>query len=119
MEQRTTLSQSISIIEQKAQYDATCKKVLAEKIILAWIMKHTMAEYAKHEVWEIEEKYIVGEPKIAETPVLPDETNAPKVTGVGVEDSSINEGTVTFDIQFQAIVPETEEVVQMIINVEA
>ncbi len=61
----------------------------------------------------------MGEPKIAETPVLPDETNAPKVTGVGVEDSSINEGTVTFDIQFQAIVPETEEVVQMIINVEA
>ena len=82
-------------------------------------MKHTMKEYVEYDVREIAERYIVGEPKIAETSVLPDETNAPRITGVGVEDSSINEGTVTYDIQFQAIVPETEEVVQMIINVEA
>ena len=45
MEQKTTLSQSIDIVQQKAQYDEACKKVLAEKIILAWIMKHTMKEY--------------------------------------------------------------------------
>ncbi len=119
MEQRTTLSQSISIAEQKAQYDTACKKVLAEKIIFAWIMKHTMSEYAKYDVREIAERYIVGEPNIAETSVLPDGANAPKVSGIGVEDSSVNEGTITYDIQFQAIVPETEEVVQMIINVEA
>lgn len=119
MEQKTTLSQSISIVEQKAQYDEACKKVLAEKIILAWIMKHTMKEYEAYDVWEIVEKYIVGEPNVAETPVLPDETNAPKITSIGVEDSSVTEGTVTYDIQFHAIVPNTEELVQMIINVEA
>ena len=56
MEQRTTLSQSIDIVQQKAQYDAACKKVLAEKIILAWIMKHTMKEYADYDVWEIVER---------------------------------------------------------------
>ena len=44
MKRKTTLSQSIDITEQKAKYDAACKKVLAEKIILAWIMKHTMKE---------------------------------------------------------------------------
>lgn len=119
MEQKTTLSQSISITEQKAQYDEACKKVLAEKIILAWIMKHTMKEYESCDVWEIVHMYIVGEPKIAEMSVLPDEINAPKVTGVGVEDSSISEGTVTYDIQFRAILPSSEELVQMIINVEA
>jgi len=119
MEQKTTLSQSIDVVAQKAQYDAACKKVLAEKIILAWIMKHTMKEYADYDVWEIVEKSIVGEPKVGETPVLPDETMAPKVAGVGVEDSSVNEGTVTYDIQFRAILPNTEEIVQMIINVEA
>lgn len=119
MEQKTTLSQSIDIVEQKAQYDEACKKVLAEKIILAWIMRHTMKEYADYDVQEIVEKFIVGEPKIAETKVLPDETNAPKITGTGVEDSTVTEGSVTYDIQFRAIMPDSKEVVQMIINVEA
>lgn len=119
MEQKTTLSQIIDAAEQKARYDASCKRVLAEKNILAWIMKYTMSEYAECDVREIAEKYIVGEPQVAETPVLPDEVGAPRLTGVGVEDTTINEGTVTYDIQFRAIVPGTDEVVQMIINVEA
>ena len=119
MEQRTTLSQSIDIVDQKAQYDEACKKVLAEKIILAWIMKHTMMEYVEYNVREIVEKFIVGEPKVAETKIMPDETNAPKITGTGVEDTTVTEGSVTYDIQFRAIVPSTDEVVQMIINVEA
>ena len=119
MEQRTTLSKSIDIVQQKAQYDAACKKVLAEKIILAWIMKHTMREYADYDVWEIVERYIVGEPKVGDAPVLPDETTAPKVTGVGIEDSTANEGTVTYDIQFRAVLPDVDEIAQMIINVEA
>ena len=119
MEQKTTLSQSIDIVEQKAQYDEACKKVLAEKIILAWIMKHTMKEYADCDVCEIVENYIVGEPKVAETKVLPDETNAPKITGTGVEDSMVTEGSITYDIQFRAMVPGSKEVVQMIVNVEA
>ena len=119
MKQKTTLAQSMDLTVQKAQYDAACKKVLAEKIILAWIMKHTMKEYAEYEVQEIVERFIVGEPKVAESKVLPDETNAPKITGTGVEDTTVTEGSITYDIQFRAIVPETDEVVQMIINVEA
>ena len=119
MEQKTTLAQSIDIVQQKAQYDEACKKVLAEKMILAWIMKHTMKEYAEYDVRELVENFIVGEPKVAETNVLPDETNAPKITGTGVEDSTVTEGSITYDIQFRAIVPSSDEIVQMIINVEA
>ena len=119
MEQKTTLSQSIDIVEQKAQYDEACKKVLAEKIILAWIMKHTMKEYVDYDIAEIVGKFIVGDPKVAETKVMPDETNAPKIIGTGVEDTTVTEGSVTYDIQFRAIVPLSEEVVQMIINIEA
>lgn len=119
MEQRTTLSQSIDIVKEKAQYDTACKKVLAEKIILAWIMKHTMEEYVDYEVREIVEQFIIGEPQIGVVNVLPDETNAPKITGTGVEDTTLTEGSITYDIQFRAIVPDTDEVVQMIINVEA
>lgn len=119
MEQRTTLSQSIDIVQQKAQYDTACKKVLAEKIILAWIMKHTMKEYAEYEVRDIVERFIIGDAEIAVVNVLPDETNTPKVTGTGVEDATVTEGSITYDIQFRALVPSTDEVVQMIINVEA
>ena len=119
MEQKTTLAQSVELTVQKAQYDAACKKLLAEKIILAWIMKHTMKEYAEYDVREIVERFIMGEPKVAETKVLPDETNASKITGTGVEDTTVTEGSITYDIQFRAIVPDAEEVVQMIINVEA
>jgi len=119
MEQKTTLSQSIDIVEQKKQYDEACKKVLAEKIILAWIMKHTMKEFAEYDVREIVKQFIVGEPKIAEVSVLPDETNASKITGTGVEDTTITEGSITYDIQFRAIIPSLNEVVQMIVNVEA
>ena len=119
MEQKTTLSQSIDIVDQKAQYDEACKKVLAEKIILAWIMKHTMKEYADYDVVEIVERFIVGEPKVAETKVMPDETNAPKITGTGMEDTTVTEGSITYDIQFRAIMPSSDKVVQMIINVEA
>ena len=119
MKHKTTLSQSIDIVYQKAQYDEACKKVLAEKIILAWIMKHTMKEYTKYDVREIVENFIVGEPKVAETKVMPDETNAPKITGTGIEDITVTEGSVTYDIQFRAVVPDSDEIVQMIINVEA
>lgn len=119
MEQRTTLSQSIDIVQQKAQYDTACKKVLAEKIILAWIMKHTMKEYAEYEVRDIVERFIIGDAEIAVVNVLPDETNTTKVTGTGVEDATVTEGSITYDIQFRALVPSTDEVVQMIINVEA
>lgn len=46
MEQKTTLLQSIDIVEQKERYDTACKKVFAEKIILTWFMKYIMKEDA-------------------------------------------------------------------------
>ena len=118
-QQKTTLSRSIEVAVGKETLDAACKEFLAEKIILAWIMKHTMKEYAECDVWEIAKKYIIGEPQIGEVLVLPDETNAPRIAGVGVEDSSITEGTVTYDIHFRALLPGTREAVHLIINVEA
>ena len=71
-EQRTTLSQSIDTVSDKEKYDAACKKILAEKIILAWIMKYTVKEYAEYEVQEIAERYIEGTPQVAQVAVLPD-----------------------------------------------
>lgn len=95
------------------------KNILAEKKILAWILKSCVEEFADIELDEIADKYIEGEPQIAEVPVLPDETNDPKVQGIGVEDVSVTEGTVKYDIRFQATLPNSDELISLIINVEA
>lgn len=118
MERETTLSQSIRTADVNADYDAACKRILSEKIILAWIMKSSLAEYRDLDVKEIAAKYIEGEPTVGETPVHQDETN-PRIKGSNTEDTSINEGTVTYDILFRAIAPSSGDPIALIINVEA
>ena len=66
----------------------------------------------------IAEQCIEGTPYVSEVPVAPDET-VPVIQGIAQEQSSPTEGSFTFDIYFNAIVPGTEETVQLIINVEA
>ena len=69
---------------------------------------------------EIAEKYMEEKPQIGEIPVAPDEReNTPLIQGTGVEDTTITEGTVTFDIRFTAAVPSVREKIGLILNVEA
>lgn len=122
MEVETILARNISVVGDKAAYDAACKRLLANKIILAWIMTSCLEEYRGIEVNEIAEKYIEGEPQIAKAAVNPDEGSDhdnEQIQGTKNEDSTINEGTVTFDIRFYAILPKSKETVRLIINVEA
>ena len=71
MELETTLSQTIRTAGSNSDYDSACKRLLSEKIILAWIMKNCLEEYRECSISEIIEKYIEGEPQVAEVPVLP------------------------------------------------
>lgn len=120
MEGRTILAKEIEIAKEKARYDKAVKTILANKRILAWIMKSCVEEFRDIDVEEIADKYIEGEPQIAVTPLLPDETNiAEQLSGIGIEDVTITEGTVTFDIRFGAIVPKSGKPTDMIINLEA
>ena len=119
MEVETTLAKNIRIADDKAKYDEACKRLLAEKMILAWIMKSCLEEYKEYDVKEIAERYIEGTPQIASIAVLPDETNAPIIRGLNTEDATMTEGTITYDIRFLAIVPNSDEKIQLIINVEA
>lgn len=83
-------------------------------------MKSCLWEYADCDVNEIAEKYIEEKPQIGEIPVAPDEReNAPMIQGTGVEDTTMTEGTVTFDIRFTAAVPSAREKIGLILNVEA
>ena len=116
----TTIAKNIRVADEKAGYDAACKRLLSEKIILAWIMKNCLEEYRDCDVEEIAEKYIEGTPQVGEVAVAPDETNrVSMIQGAGNEDTSLTEGTVTYDIRFLAIAPVSGELIRLIINIEA
>ncbi len=69
----TTLSKSIRTTDKKADYDAACKELLSEKIILGWILRDCLDEFRDMDAKEIAERYIEGKPQISEVPVMPDE----------------------------------------------
>ena len=120
MRAESTLAKMISTAGEKAAYDNACKRLLANKIILAWIMKSCLEEYRVCGISEIASKYIEGKAQISEAAVHPDEeAESLQIAGLNTEDSTINEGTVTYDIRFRAIVPGTGERISLIINVEA
>ena len=74
MKLETTLAKNIRIADDKSKYDEACKRLLAEKMILAWIMKSCLEEYKEYEIKEIAEKYIEGNPQIVNIAIAPDET---------------------------------------------
>ena len=119
MEVSTPLAEDIRITDQIAQYDAACRQLLSDRSILAWIMKSCLEEYRDCDVKEIAEKYIEGEPQVGKVAVMPGETNATKIRGISNEDTVPGERRITYDIRFVALVPATDEMIQLIINVEA
>ena len=103
-----------------ATYDATAKKFLSHKIILAWILKHCVDEFKDRSIKDIANKYIEGTPEIGTVPVNPDLTNTPrKIEGSNTELKTVTEGATLFDIRFAAYAPNTNEPIKLIINVEA
>ncbi len=82
-------------------------------------MKHCVKEFMDFEIGEIK-NCIEGEPEISSIPVNPGR-NPEKIIGMSTEDKVPNEGFITYDIRFFAIVPKKEkrETIKLIINVEA
>ena len=125
MEAENSISKTIDTAEQEAQYDTCVKRLLSEKIILAWILKECVNEFKQYAIPQIVKDCIEGEPKVAAVAVNQDDLdyaeNAPtnQIEGLNTEDASIKEGKVYYDIRFSAVVPDTKEPVQLIINVEA
>lgn len=129
-----TAQQSLSEREQKLRkdYDTAAKNVLAEKPFLARIMKECMPEFHDCTEDDIINRYIEGTPVVS-TIMVDDEddepgtatvtsatTNgAPNITGMPNEHKSKNEGTILYDIRFKALAPKEDELIEIIINVEA
>jgi hypothetical protein len=117
MQTEASIGKTITNTSETSQYDASCKKLLSEKSILAWILKQCVSEFQGYEVDEIV-GYIEGTPRIDDEPVDID-AKPTVINGLCTEAASIKEGTIRFDILFKAIVPDTDELVGLIINVEA
>ena len=111
----TNNADDITITEQHTQYDASVKRLLSNKIYLAWILRDVTSEFAGMEIDDIV-KCIEGDPIISTIPVKED---MPVITGLSNESKTVNEGTVTFDIRFRAVVPKDNKYITLIINVEA
>ncbi len=116
----TILSTDIQAADENAKYDAAVKRLLADKTILAWILKGCVPEFRGMGIKEIADSCIERDPRISEVAVMPDgASQTPKIHGTGVEDATITEGSVMFDIRFDASVPGNGEDINLIINVEA
>lgn len=133
MEIQTILPEHISLSVQgaangKAKLDECCKRLLSNRIILAWIMKCTMKEYRDYDPNVICSRFIEGNPVVSMTPVhqdtdgkrsREDDNHGSRIHGDNTVDESITEGRVTYDIRFRAIVPLDSEAITLIINIEA
>ena len=105
--------------EQKRAYDAACKNVLADRYILANILKECVEEFQKEKIVYIATKCIQGAPEIGKVPLRTDEEALLKLDGLNTESSSLTEGVVYYDIRFRAVLPHSERTIKLIINVEA
>ncbi|MFR2236214.1 MAG: hypothetical protein ACLS55_11915 [Lachnospiraceae bacterium] len=151
MGKETYLAHTITQTDYEARYDRAAKKLLANKLVLAHILKDCVKEYQACSIMDIAQKYIEGEPEVGTTGVYMDDSNSheqpdikpetvvtqaaevqamnaqamntqvTKVQGMGNEDISQNEGTVYYDVRFNAIAPSTGEHdnIRLIINAEA
>lgn len=116
---KTAVANDIETAKDKARLDSACKKLLANKAILAHILKECLDEFKDESIEDIRDKYIEGTPEISEEAVHQDEFATEKIIGVDTADKSISEGVTTYDIKFKAIIPGTDMKVHMYINVEA
>ena len=111
----TNNADNMAITEYQAQYDAQVKKILADKLNLAWIMRDVVSEFAGMELDKIVQ-CIEGDPQISEIPVKAD---MPAITGLSAEDKSVKEGTIYYDIRFYAYAPGDNKPIKIFLNVEA
>ena len=118
----TELTNAVAVAEQGAQYDASAKRLLGQKSILAHILVKTVDEFKGMDPADVE-AFIEGEPYISCIPVEPGLTNVEKrtggqrIVGMNAENQEKHEGLIRFDIVFY--VRTRDGLAQIILNIEA
>lgn len=117
MEVSTNLAESIEKTQEQSKYDVESRYLLADKQVLARIVKENVREFAKYDL-DVIENCIEGEPQVNEVSIHPLGHKQEKITGMQNESIIPNEGKVTFDIRFTIVTPEKERL-KIIMNIEA
>ena len=124
------IAQNLKVAEEDAsyKYDETARNLVAEKPVLAYILKSALEEYAHHTVQEIAERFIEGKPEIRKAAVHPDHPDREggpglmsgddKVEGLPTADKSQRDGTVYYDIRFLASLPQEGGLAEILVNCE-
>ena len=117
MERGTGLARTVG--QAMGDYDAECKLLLSEKQVLARVMHEWLEEFSGLDVGQIERECFEDEPRVGSDPVDRDASPG-RVRSLSEEDTTLGEGTTTFDVRFTARVPGTDgELVHIEMDVEA
>lgn len=125
MIRQTGLAQTIDMAGNEAKYDVCAKKLLSYKAIIAWILKTCTKEFAEYSISYICENCLKEEAEVSKYAVHQDELDSDekidgdeRVEGLNTESKSIKEQTVYYDIRLPAYLPENDEMIRLIINLE-
>ena len=113
----TTLASDIDKENLFIQYDKSIKKVLANKPILARILKFTVSELSTLSLQQIKSCIDSNSVMLGQTFVEPGLSN-PKIISKQLEDDISGEGRIVYDLRFVVNLPDGEKT-KIIINVEA
>ncbi len=111
----SNISKVIDITANRAKYDESVKEILADKQILARILKYTLDEFKDADLKDIIAN--IDEPEISKIRMEPGYTNTERVRKESEEDSIPGEGKIFYDIRFSAY--SGEELIKILINIEA
>ena len=117
LQENTYLSNAVEVTFDKAKYDASIKEVLADKQILARILKYSLEEFEEYDIDEIIRE--LDEPVVSRVRMEPGQTNAStsKVQKTSEEDTVPGEGQVFYDIRFSVF--HGVQKIKILINIEA
>lgn len=118
---KSNLSKRLETTKRIEQFDACAKKLLSEKIILAWILKSCVEEFKDCSIQWIMTEGIVDDIEVSTQAVDMDEEDITEaeLSGSNTENNSIKEGKIFYDIRFDAKAPNADDYIHLIINLEA
>ena len=111
----SNIANMIELNSLTAKYDESVKELLADKQILARILKYSLAEFSDYEISDIIKA--LDEPVITQMRVEPGFTNTQIIHKEAQEDSVLGEGMIIFDIRCSVYLE--NKPIKILINIEA
>lgn len=120
----TAIALSMEAAKKRDRYDASAKRILSYKSVIAWILKERCSEFRNYDAAYIMENCIGGV-AVSEKAVHQDQADRKgmldgdeRLEMMNSESSSLNEGKVYYDLRFRARVPGADDDIFLIVNME-